>query len=87
VGSESRFGVVLGVLPKPWQYLGYILVAKTDVPGVDVQAIRCYDTLTVEGYGFFVRGDVSLKSCGGGLPHITYFAELGPRKRNVTTTP
>ena len=25
--------------------------------------------------------------CGGGLPRITYFAELGPRKRDVTTTP
>jgi len=50
-------------------------------------AIPCFDRLAVEGDGSFVHGYVNRKSCGGGLPRFTFFAELGPRKRDVTTTP
>ena len=49
-------------------------------------AIPCFDTLTVDVGGYSVRVDVSRK-CGGGVPRIPHFAELGPGIGDATATP
>ena len=49
--------------------------------------IPFFYTLTVDIDVCLVRGDPSWVGCFGGLPRIVYFAELGPRKYDVKTTP
>ena len=92
MGSESWFSAALGATQTPWQLVGEVssfpdlLFAKTDVSGEDVGNFE-FDTIAVESAAFLMPGQPSSVGCGGGLPRIAYFAELGPRKRDVTKTP